>query len=606
VIPSRVTVEAGEIRVQPSFAAMVLVKRLGGRFRGARWWWPATPANARLLRSKLGEVEATPEFDALAGPVAAAVEKHFDSTPAATVVANAELLRQSDTLPGISSVGTAADRYGSGGYQQSLTLPLAVVAKVTTFAEPSIAIPEGLRTRPWRHQHAAFEFCMKKFAAGLHGILLAMIMGTGKSLVACMLVLAVNAKRVLIICPLRVVPVWAAQFERHVNAPLVIVTLDEEAGTVAQKQAYAVERMNLAQARGVPFICVINYDSVWREPFCDWAEKVLWDLIVPDEIHRAKQPSGKASMELKRLRGHARYRVGLSGTPMPHGPMDIFAQFRFLDVRILGPAFSVFRQKYALMGGFQRKQITGFQNLEELEAHMSKITFRVGKEVLDLPAETSETYYCELTGEAARIYRELDEDFVTLVKDGTITAANAMVKLLRLQQVTGGCVPTDDAVPRRVDSAKLKLLADTLEDIGPEEPVVVFGRFHADLDAVHEACASVAKENGYETGGKSLELSGRRDEIARWQVGEAQVLAVQIDSGGEGVDLTRARYSIFYSTGFKLGKYEQAKARTHRPGQLKPVMHIHLIARGTVDVKIMRALEKRAEVVEAILAEIKN
>ena len=82
------------------------------------------------------------------------------------------------------------------------------------------------------------------------------------------------------------------------------------------------------------------------------------------------------------------------------------------------------------------------------------------------------------------------------------------------------------------------------------------------------------------------------------------MLAVQIDSGGEGVDLTRARYSIFYSTGFKLGKYEQAKARTHRPGQLKPVMHIHLIARRTVDERIMRALEKRAQIVESILAEI--
>jgi SNF2 family DNA or RNA helicase len=330
----------------------------------------------------------------------------------------------------------------------------------------------------------------------------------------------------------------------------------------------------------------------------------LWDLIVPDEIHRAKSPSGKASMELKRLRGHARYRVGLSGTPMPHSPMDVFAPFRFLDVRIFGPSFSAFRQKYAVMGGFQRKQVTGFQNLEELESHMSRITFRVGKEVLDLPSETSVTYYCELTGEAARIYRDLDEDFVALVKEGTITAANAMVKLLRLQQVTGGCVPTDDAVPRRVDSAKLKLLADTLEDIGSEEPVVVFGRFHADLDAVHEACTLVAAAN--DCGMKSMELSGRRDEIARWQAGEAQVLAVQIDSGGEGVDLTRARYSIFYSTGFKLGKYEQAKARTHRPGQEKPVMHIHLIARSTVDVKIMRALERRAEVVEAILSEIKN
>ena len=68
------------------------------------------------------------------------------------------------------------------------------------------------------------------------------------------------------------------------------------------------------------------------------------------------------------------------------------------------------------------------------------------------------------------------------VMDGTVTAANAMVKLLRLQQVTGGCVPTDDGTTHRVDSGKQKLLADTLEDIGKDEPVVVFCRFHADLD----------------------------------------------------------------------------------------------------------------------------
>jgi SNF2 family DNA or RNA helicase len=92
--------------------------------------------------------------------------------------------------------------------------------------------------------------------------------------------------------------------------------------------------------------------------------------------------------------------------------------------------------------------------------------------------------------------------------------------------------------------------------------------------------------------------------LKQWQEGAAQVLAVQIQAGGEGVDFTRARYSIFYSVGYSLGKYLQARSRTHRPGQTNPVEHIHLIARNTVDVKIMRALEKRAEIIESILAEI--
>jgi SNF2 family DNA or RNA helicase len=250
------------------------------------------------------------------------------------------------------------------------------------------------------------------------------------------------------------------------------------------------------------------------------------------------------------------------------------------------------------MGGYQRKQITGFQKLDELERLMSRITFRVGAEVLDLPPATHVTYHCDLAGEALRIYRDLEEDFVAHVLDGTVTAANAMVKLLRLQQVTGGCVPTDEGITHRVDSSKVKLLADTLEDIGRDEPVVVFCRFHADMDAVHDACDGM----GY----SSLELSGRRDELKRWQDGEAQVLAVQISAGGVGVDLTRARYSMYYSLSFSLGEYDQALARVHRPGQTRPVEHVHLVARNTVDVKIMRALEKRAEIVQSILAEIKN
>jgi SNF2 family DNA or RNA helicase len=412
-----------------------------------------------------------------------------------------------------------------------------------------------------------------------------------------MLLLKLAAKRTLVVCPLRVVPVWVTQIERHVGIPVTIVALDDYS-SVAKKHEEAVAKMKLAQVLGQPFIVIVNYDSAWRDPFASWAEKIRWDVVIADEAHRIKTPSGKASLFFKRMRMHATYRFALTGTPMPHGPMDIYAVFRYLDVTLFGPSFSAFRTRYAVMGGYQKKQITGFQKLEELERVMSRVTFKVGDEVLDLPPATDVTYHCVLTSEAARIYRELEEDFVARVKDGTVTVANAMVKLLRLQQVTGGCVPTDDRTIHRVDSSKQKLLADTLEDIGADEPVVVFCRFIADLLAVHEACKDM--------GLTSMELSGRQDELKRWQDGGAQVLAVQIDAGSEGVDFTRARYSIFYSVGYSLGKYDQARKRTHRPGQVKPVTHIHLIARNTVDVKIMRALEKRADIVNAILAEIKN
>ena len=547
VAPSSAEVIAGKIVLHAPFAHLVLCKRIpGAGWDAARraWVYPATLRHAQLIRASIPRLEANGDFDALLSPLAPVSPEKLPEP------------------------------------------------------EPVIAPPVGLSTKPWRHQVAAYDFCREHFAAGHNGILLAMGMGTGKSLVACMLTLGLDARRVLIACPLRVVPVWLSQFERHVSAPVVILGLDEDAGSVANKRALAEDKMRLAEARGVPFVCVINYDSAWREPFAEWAEKQSWDLVIADEAHRLKAPGGKASLFFKRLRPHARVRVAMTGTPMPHGLTDVYAVARFTDPTIYGPSFSAFRQKYCVMGGYQKKQITGYQHLDEFEELLSGFTFRVGKEVLDLPPETHVTYHCELSPDAQRIYRDLEEDFVAQVREDVVTAANAMVKLLRLQQVTGGVVPTDDGTVHRVDNAKQELLADTLEDIGNDEPVVVFCRFHADLDAVHEA----AKTSGYQ----SLELSGRRDELKRWQDGEAQVLAVQISAGGVGVDLTRARYSIYYSLSFSLGEYDQALSRVHRPGQTRPVEHIHLVVRNTVDVKILRALEKRAEVVQSILAEIKS
>jgi len=167
---------------------------------------------------------------------------------------------------------------------------------------------------------------------------------------------------------------------------------------------------------------------------------------------------------------------------------------------------------------------------------------------------TSCTYTCQLGGEARRTYRSLKRNLMAELDAGEVTAANALVKLLRLQQITGGFIRTDDGQDVQIDSAKMNLLRDVLEDIAPDEPVVVFCRFHKDLEAVNRVAD--------ETGRRSLELSGRMDELKQWQAGEAPVLAVQIDSGGVGVDLTRARYSIYYSLGLPIVELTSDEAHT--------------------------------------------
>jgi len=175
----------------------------------------------------------------------------------------------------------------------------------------------GLRTRPWRHQVEAYRFALERLTSGRlsapacvpragkcnaqaglsasnaqagGAAMLAMMMGTGKSLVALMLLARLAARRTLIACPLRVVPVWPAHIERHLQLPVVVIALDDGAGSIVKRQKLAEEKLRLAEASGQPFIAVINYDAVWREPFGTWAEGQAWDLVIADESHKLKKP----------------------------------------------------------------------------------------------------------------------------------------------------------------------------------------------------------------------------------------------------------------------------------------------------------------------------
>lgn len=464
---------------------------------------------------------------------------------------------------------------------------------------------DWMRTQMWRHQSEAYDW-----ASARPGSMLAMHMGTGKSCVAAALAAAPGVKRTLVVAPARVLQVWPGQFDRHVRAewsPIVKV-LDNDCGTIAERAKVAQDTLALGQVRSRGVVLVINYEAVWRPAFEKWlkasvARTGLWDLLVCDEIHKLKSPTSEVSKFFTQAGKMFRKRIGLTGTPMPQSPLDVFSQYRVLDPRIFGYLYTPFKQRYGVFNPRIPQMLVGYGNLDELNDKFYSIAYRAGKDVIELPEENFQHSFCQLGPEAAKVYKGLEKDFIAQVGEGKITAANAMVKMLRLQQVTGGTVSLDGeqigtrGEEKEIDNSKASLLAEVLEDAGNEEPVVVFCRFHSDLKKIAKA-ASDAKR-------VCFELSGRMDQLKEWQGRtDGSVLAVQIQAGGIGVDLTRARYSIFYSLSFSLAEYEQALARTHRPGQTRPVTHIHLVAAGTVDEKIHRALEARAEVIRYVLDEL--
>lgn len=199
----------------------------------------------------------------------------------------------------------------------------------------------------------------------------------------------------------------------------------------------------------------------------------------------------------------------------------------------------------------------------------------------------------DLSPEERKIYDQMDKEFVVFLEEKEITAANALVKLLRLQEITSGFL---DGQP--IGDSKKKLLADVLEDFEMEEPIIVFARFTNDLAMIKEVVEA--------QGRRYAELSGHANELGKWQGGHADVLGVQIQSGKEGVDFTRARYNIYYSLGFSLGDYEQSRKRTNRPGQTREGMYIQLIANHSVDVKVMKSLQAHKEVISSVLDQYKE
>ncbi len=417
---------------------------------------------------------------------------------------------------------------------------------------------------------------------------------TGKSKVAVDLVCNWGCMSTLILCPKSVLAVWRREIDLHAGTRIEVLVLNK--GTGRGKVAKGMLFVEQTRVRGIPAAVVANYDTARTEAFARWSLNRPWDCVILDESHRAKGATTLTSKYVGRLGRVSHRRLCLTGTPMPHSPLDLFGQYRFLDPSIFGKSWHQFHNFYSERNNPAIPQmVTGFCNQEDLQQRMASIAFRVGTEVLDLPDVQHHVRPCSLSPKCRRIYDELEREFIAAIEGGVVTASNALVKTLRLRQaVSGFAVEEETKQIIEIDDAKERLLADLLADIG--EPVVVFGEFRHDLDAI----GRVAKSLGLRYG----ELSGRANDLDKHgcMPEGIDVLGVQYQSGGVGIDLTRVRYAIYYSPTYNLGNYEQSLARTHRPGQAHKVNYYHLVAEGTVDEKVTAALQNKRNVIDAVMA----
>lgn len=466
---------------------------------------------------------------------------------------------------------------------------------------PSPALPMPVRARPYSHQQAAFDFVCRLF--GLmdgkrrsSGAALLMEMGCGKTLVAIavagILYQFGMAERVLVVAPLSLLGVWESEFTRFAHFPVSVTVLK---GTAAKKEELL--RMN-APKEGLQ-VTVVNYETCWRMQ--DELLEYDADLIIADEGHKIKEARTAQSKGLHILGCKARFRLLLTGTLITNKEIDIFSQYKFMNPQIFGTSFYAFRNHYFDMTGYGlHTPVFKKVRTEEFLQRLHSVAFRVTKaEALDLPDTTEEIRYVELEPKTAKLYRELAKESYAELANGEISAVNILTRILRLSQVTGGHVGDDEKQMHWVSTAKMDALADILDSaLADGKKIVVMARFVPEMDDIRELLE--ARSIGYAEvrGG----VKDRTEEVRRFQEDETcKVFIGQIAAAGLGLTLTASDTMVFYSMDYSMSNFTQAQARIHRIGAKSTCHYIYLAAKGTIDEKVMAALQGKVDLARALV-----
>lgn len=469
-----------------------------------------------------------------------------------------------------------------------------------------------VKTKPWDHQLKALQYLCPRDAAALYTK-----PGSGKTKIMIDLIVNRGFKRVLVVAPKKPCDVWAPQFLLHAGLgndtviPLHNLSWD--------KKKQALEKV-MAQPKDKLQVMICNYDSVWRKPLDRmlFYKRLGLDCVICDESHRIKSPGSKCSGFLSRLGRHVNHRYLLTGTPLAENPLDVYAQYRFLDPSIFGTNYAEFCAEYqnidiqrtAKVGFTVLDQKQPYKNLDKLREKMFSCAFYM-KSTVKLPKTTRMIVNIPMDSTTEQIYQELCEEGAVEMDNGYMTVNNVLAMTIRKQQVTSGYLPLEheefdeDGEPtgevltelKRISTYRRTFLLKFLKDIPEEEPVVIFAKFRKDLYSIRKVAERLGC--GYS------EVSGSEDTLKEWKEGKTRIIGVQYGSGSEGIDLTRAHICIFYTLDHSLGKYDQARKRVHRPGQESPCIYYHFVATSkngkTVDEDIVKCWKEKANYIRYVM-----
>lgn len=416
-------------------------------------------------------------------------------------------------------------------------------------------------------------------------------MGLGKSVIS---LSAINelmldyfdVSRTLVIAPLRVaISTWPEEIKKWDH--LKYLSYSVVTGS---------EKERLDALKKPAHIYVINRENV------DWlitksGFKWFFDMVVIDELSSFKSYQAKRFKSLLKARPKVKRIVGLTGTPSSNGLMDLWAEFRLLDMgERLGRYITHYRQNFFIPDKRNQQIIFSYKPKDGAEKVIyqliSDITISMkSKDFLKMPECIMNEVVVSLSEKEQKLYDSLKKDMVLSIEDEEIDAINAAALSSKLLQMANGAVYNDDKESIHIHDRKLDALEDLIEGANGK-PVLIAYWFKHDLTRIKERF-------------DVREIKTGKD-ITDWNEGQIPIAIIHPASAGHGLNLQLGGSTlIWFSLTWSLELYQQTNARLYRQGQKDTVVIHHIVSKGTIDEDVMKALKAKEKMQDALINSVK-
>ena len=452
-----------------------------------------------------------------------------------------------------------------------------------------------MKYSPHDYQEYAIQFLLENPVAAIF-----LDMGMGKTSIVLTAIMKLmydrfEVSKVLIIAPLRVARnTWPEEIRKWEH--LQGLTFSVVVGTAAERQKALAEDAD---------IYIINRENVpWLVAQC--GRSFDFDMVVIDELSSFKSWQSKRFRELMKVRPFVKRMVGLTGTPSSNGLMDLFAEFKLLDMgKRLGRFITQYRTAYFKPDRTNGPVVYSYSLLpdaeEQIYEKISDITISMkATDHLKMPELVSSEHRVYMDEAEREKYRELKNELVLQLHGKEITAANAAALTGKLLQLANGAIYDEDKVVNAFHERKLDALEDLIEAANGR-PVLVAYWFQHDLERIQKRLDALKVEYARISSPGSIEM---------WNRGEFAVGLIHPASAGHGLNLqSGGNILVWFGLTWSLELYQQTVARLWRQGQTSgTVSVIHIVADGTVDERVLKALESKdqtqAALIDAVKAEI--